>query len=605
MSNIKSLYFLSFVFFLSLYAYDSQAADSDVELRELLSSEIKGSVIFSKNRFIYKVVIGKWTPVELGRGDYARWSPDGKKIAVYDRREIYVMDADGGNRRLVSKEAWEGSGCPIEFHSNGHEIIFTKRKEQGLWVVDINNGEIRKLLNISGYPGEIGMSSDGTRMAYRLKPDLHAIDLTNSNDFIYLKDCGYSAGISPNGKWLMNNTNNGNGSHESMNIRSWDDKEIRILRAAICQPDGEWGHHTWSNHNDYITAQGGLKGESYVIKLSANGGTRITWGGKTVYPDLYVEEVISETKNKPLNMNNSIEDINLGFWLLALLPSLAPSETQMKLPIIDINENYNRLTSHIMIRQITIPTRANLDFDFYDSNVMFHNPSKFEHKPLTEKELHDTHFYNILVPNSLTDQLSSTPLTPAEISSPMAWEPMTEYLIDWDFDQGYTMAEAGWKISEDSWGDDEITEPYQEISRVYIHKKEDGKHELWLKIEFKPWVKFLKDIDDEDKDGFPEIYGMLNSKYYNEFIINKLLNEYTKKILSKDEIITWGYKTANDNYDKYATNSLKPENIKQFPDNQTESEIKSELGDLILDKPDIIIRGRPFGETIYNIFIIN
>jgi len=603
MSKITSLYFVLLVFFTSLYTYEAKSADSDVQLRELLSSEIKGSVIFSRNRYIYKVVIGKWTPVELGRGDYARWSPDGTKIAVYDRRKIYVMDYDGSNRKLVSEEAWEGSGCPIEFHANGHEIIFTRRKEQGFWAVDINNGEMRKLLDLNGYPGEIGMSADGTRMAYRLKPNLYALDLTNNNGFVYLKDCGYSAGISPDGKWLMNNTNNGDGSHESMNIRSWDGKEVRILRAAICQPDGEWGHHTWSNNNDYITAQGGLKGESYVIKLSTNRGTRVTWGGKTVYPDLYIEKVISETENKPLNMNNGTEDINPGLWLLAVLPSLAPSEDQAKLPVIDINKNYNRLTSHIMLRRVLVPTRANLDFAFYDSNVVFYNPSKFEHKQLEGKGLSNLHFNNTLTPRSLTDRLSSTPLISAEMSSPMAWTPMIEYLIGWNFDQGYIMAKAGWKVSEDSWGDDRVTEPYQEISRVYIHTKADGKYELWVRVEFKPWVKFLKNIDDEDKDGFPEIYGMLDNKFYNEILINQLLNEYTKRILSKDEIIAWGYNTASDNYDKYATIALKQEEITEWLDKRADSEIKSELGDLVLDKPDVIIRGRPFGEAIYNVFI--
>ena len=597
MSKITS--FVLLVFLTSLYTYEAKSADSDVELRESLSTEIKGSVIFSRNHFIYKVVIGKWTPVELGRGDYARWSPDGTKIAVYDRRKIYVMDADGSNRKLVSEEAWEGSGCPIEFHANGHEIIFTKRKEQGLWAVDINSGEMRKLFDLNGYPGEMSMSADGTKMAYRLKPDLYGLDLTKNSSFVYLKACGYSAGISPDGKWLMNNTNNGDGSHESMNIRSWDGTEVRILRTAICQPDGEWGHHTWSNHNDYITAQGGLKGESYIIKLSENRGTRITWGGKTVYPDLYVEQIFSEN----LNMNNGTEDINFGFWLFAVLPCLATDDVQIKLPVTNINKDYNRSTSNIMIRRILPPTRANLDFAFYDSNAIFFNRSKIEHKSLPEKHLSDLHFSNTLIPESLTDRLSSIPLTPAEMSSLMSWIPMTEYLIDWNFDQGYEMAKAGWNISEDSWGDDEITEPYQEISRVYVHTKADGKHELWVKVEFRPWVKFLKNVDDEDKDGFPEIYGMLNNKLYDENVVHRLLSEYTKKVLSRDEIIAWSYKIASDNYDKYATNALKQDEIAKWLDGKTEQEIKSEFGDQVFDKPDIVIRGRPFGEVIYNAFI--
>ncbi len=556
---------LSVFIFLFLCIYESQSADTGVASREILSSEIKGSVVFSKDRYIHKVIIGKWTPIELCRGDYARWSPDGSKIAVYDRRKIYVMDADGSNRKLVCEEAWQGNGCPIEFHANGHEITFTRRKEQGLWAVDIDTGSMRKLLDLEGYAGEVGMSADGNRMVYRLT-DLFGIDLTKNISFVYLKK-GFSAGISPDGNWLMNNTNNGDGSHEVMNIRSWDGKTVKVLRAGICQPDGEWGHHTWSNHNDYITAQGGLKGETYVIKLSANQGTRITWGGKTVYPDLYVE-------------------------------SVASSETLPNLLVETVNKNYSRTKSRIMIRHIANPTRANLDYSAYDSNVMFCNPTMPEHKQIPDQALSELHFGKTIIAESLTDQLSLTPLTPSEISSPMAWKPMTEYLMDRDFDRGYALAEAGWKISEYLWNDDRITEAFQEISRIYIHKSE-----IWVKIEFKPWVKFLKGIDDEDQDGFPEIYGKLNPQFYDEKVIDYLTNEYAKKVVSDDEITEWGYKLANNNYDKYATQSLKPEQITDWQ-KDIEPEIKSELGDLTLNNPAVIIRGRPFGEMIYNVFII-
>lgn len=270
----------------------------------------------------------------------------------------------------------------------------------------------------------------------------------------------------------------------------------------------------------------------------------------------------------------------------------------------DVYKKYNRLTSRLMIRRILIPTRANLDYSAYDSNVMYYNPSAFRHKTLDEKALSDLHFQGTLVPESLADQISSTPLTPEEIASLMAWIPMTEYLIDRDFDQGYPLAKAGWKISEDSWGDDNITESFQEISRVYIHKGADGKHELWVKIEFKPWVKFLKDIDDEDKDGFPEIYGKLDSKRYNESVISGLLDDYTKTVLFADEVTDWGYRLASDNYDKYATVALKPEQIADLPNDQTKAELKKELDSLMSGNSIIVIRGRPFGEIVLNVFLI-
>ena len=248
-----------------------------------LASEIQGAIIYSRNRHVYMVVIGDWKPIELGKGEYARWSPDGKKIAVYDRRKIFVMDMDGSNRRMVTDEAWQKNGCPIEFHTNGREIIFFRRNKRGLWAEDISNGKVRKLADFHNYSGEPGISADGKRMVCRMDGGVWAIDLVKKTDFMYGKG-GCSSGISPDGKWLINNLD----GHKSMSIRSWDRKKNTVLRASICQPDGEWDNQTWSNHNDYICAEGGKTGDSYVINISAKRGTRVTRVGSTVYPDLYV-----------------------------------------------------------------------------------------------------------------------------------------------------------------------------------------------------------------------------------------------------------------------------------------------------------------------------
>jgi Tol biopolymer transport system component len=207
------------------------------------------------------VVIGDWKPIDLGRGEYARWSPDGEKIAVYDRRKIFVMDMDGSNRKLVTDEAWQKNGCPIE------------------WAADIYNRKMRKLADFHNYSGEPGISADGTRMASRLDGDVWAIDLVKKTDFMYARG-GCSSGISPDGRWLMSNR----GDHKSMNIRSWNGKKTKVLRSSI----GRWDNQTWSNHNDYICAEGEKTGDSYVVKVSTGRGTRVTWVGNTVYPDLYV-----------------------------------------------------------------------------------------------------------------------------------------------------------------------------------------------------------------------------------------------------------------------------------------------------------------------------
>jgi len=294
--------------------------------------------------------------------------------------------------------------------------------------------------------------------------------------------------------------------------------------------------------------------------------------------------------------------LSLESWILGLLPA-AVDESPM-LPVVLVNENYNRLTSRALIRRVLRPTLANLDYAAYDSNVMHHDPVMYEPSPPAIQELLDLHFGKTIVPESLTDHLSETPLTPAEKAAPMAWLPMVEYLMDWDFDPGYALAEAGWKISEDMWSDDKLPRPYQDLSRVYLHKNEDGAHSLWARIEFSPWVKFLNNVDDEDKDGYPEIYGMMDGKFLDDRVIKKLTDDYMQRVLSPDEITEWAADLAADWYDKYNTRALEAEQIKIWPDAQTESEIKAELEELVLKQPDAVIRGKPFGKYIYSVFLV-
>ena len=287
------LAFAGFGVIMALHAHVCvlKAMDEQSPLDQL-ASEISGTIVYSRHRYIYKVVIGDWKPIELGEGEYARWGPDGEKIAVYDRRKIFAMDVDGSNRKLVTDEGWSRHGCPIEFHTNGREIIFIRRNKRGLWAVDIFSGKMRILADLHDYAGEPGISADGTRMVARVGSTAYAIDLAKKTDFRYvnaLRAC--SSGISPDGKWLMNNRM----GNIAMDIRSWDGKELKVLRATICQPDEEWDNHHWSNHNDYICTQGGKRGDIYVIKVSAGRCTRVTRVGRAVYPDLYVAGTLATT----------------------------------------------------------------------------------------------------------------------------------------------------------------------------------------------------------------------------------------------------------------------------------------------------------------------
>ena len=247
-----------------------------------LAAEIKGAVVYTRGGRVRKVVIGSWETMDLGEGEFVRWGPKGMKIAVYHKGVISVMNADGTNRKKLISVGGEARHCPIEFHTNGKEIIYVNPGE-GLWTVRLTDG-VKKNLGLSGnYDGEPGISADGKRLAARQGHNMYAIDLHTGQIRKYGRGC--SSGVSPDGNWLMHNLN----GHGEMIISSWNgEKQIKI-NSKTCLPDQKWDNHHWSNNNGYIAVQGsGKLREVYVFSISKNHGTRLTWEGSAVYPDLFV-----------------------------------------------------------------------------------------------------------------------------------------------------------------------------------------------------------------------------------------------------------------------------------------------------------------------------
>lgn len=264
---------------------DLLSVASEQELRALkhLAATIQGAIIYTRKGRVRKIVIGKWQVMDLGSGEYARWGPAGKRIAVFEKGKIYVMDAEGHHRKKLVDIRGKVKHNPIEFHTNGKEIIYAK-PGQGLWAVKIASGKTYVLEASRAYNGEPGISADGKRLAVRYRHSLYAIDLVTGQRRKYGRGC--SSGISPDGKRLMNNID----GQREMVIHSWNDKRKKRIGAATCRPDKKWDNHHWSNDNDYLAAQGSGKfQEAYVFRISNNQCTRVTWEGDVWYPDLFIK----------------------------------------------------------------------------------------------------------------------------------------------------------------------------------------------------------------------------------------------------------------------------------------------------------------------------
>ncbi|GIX06876.1 MAG: hypothetical protein KatS3mg115_1279 [Candidatus Poribacteria bacterium] len=569
----------------SVAAVAAEPSRRERERLDRLARELEGAVIFQRHGHIFRVDLGKWEPVDLGPGEYARWSWDGRWIAVYWRRRLFVIRPDGSGRRLVTDEAWERDGCPIDVHPNNREIITLRQGRSGFWAVEIETGRFRLLTDAQPFTGEPGISRDGRRLVGRVGRVLWAVDLESERAFPYVREA-CSAAISPDGRWLLNNGDNGNPTHRRLNLRDWEMKTIRTLSADLCEPDREWDNFHWSNLQDYIAVQGDNRGESYVVNVRTREAVRVTWVGDTVYPDLWARLRERRTLGAPSLLERGIARGDVAFRLIGR----AEYQTERS-SVALLNRDYDRRSSALLLRAVRRPTRAALDFAAYDRNVLYYRPLDRAPVPLPVRELRELNF-GVLEPGSLVDRLEETPLTPEERAAPLAWEPLIEYLLAWNFDEGKRLAEAGWAVEEHTWTDDFVPVPYQRIVRLYFHQ-EGQRLESWVQIEFQPWVSSVP-AQDEDEDGYREVYGRLKEGFLSPAILERIRTDYSDRLLSPEEVQEWARVLAERWYGPFFAQLLGAEEISAWF-----LGLSPALKKILVGPPQVLIRARPREAEIY------
>jgi|WetSurMetagenome_2_1015567.scaffolds.fasta_scaffold00008_99 hypothetical protein len=275
-------------------------------------------------------------------------------------------------------------------------------------------------------------------------------------------------------------------------------------------------------------------------------------------------------------------------------------------PFESMLRGYNRVTSRVMIRKIDVPTLANLDFAAY-----FANPIRFDHQPVSPKKpakkigSADLTFGGAL--SSPCVSLSQTPLTASEKDMPLAWDPLQNKL--WEVTKSDAIAKAGSKIIGEKWADPSVFMAYQEIAATYLHGRGDST-QVWVKIEFKPWVKFLDaSIPDEDKDGFHQIYGRLNLDGIDNAVLTKafewIRSDYSKTVLTKEQVVDWANVLASYWYPKLNTDVVDLTGQSQWPTPDADKGAIKELKGFSVKNPLVVIRGNPYGTILYNVFCVD
>src|SRR5690606_1153361 len=211
--------------------------------------------------------------------------------------------------------------------------------------------------------------------------------------------------------------------------------------------------------------------------------------------------------------------------------------------VITLNNEYNRSRSHVLVRRVKIPTEANLDFAAYSKNVMLADTEWKAAQPPAKINPESLKFGGLVRETKAV--LDFTPLTESEKAAPMAWTPLLESLLKWNFEKAAGLANAYSAVTGEKWGDtSDVAEPYQEFGAVYIHRN-GNVNEVWAELEFKPWLaSFLDGISDQDGDGYPEILARLDPGVFTPEMIDHVSGDYSVKILTEPQAIDWARNLA-------------------------------------------------------------
>ncbi len=131
------------------------------------------------------------------RDSHPAWSPDGKRIAFISNRSpepgfhLHVMDADGGNQRILVSSINTTEEAPL-WSPNGLHIAFVARQVRDRWayIVYTITADGSRLTKLGAAASRPAWSPDGTRIAFiregDMKRELHVMDPDGRNQILLL-----------------------------------------------------------------------------------------------------------------------------------------------------------------------------------------------------------------------------------------------------------------------------------------------------------------------------------------------------------------------------------------------------------------------------------
>ncbi len=211
--------------------------------------------------------------ITFGTGQDGYWgldtTPDGK--VVYDsraggERDLWIMDADGGNQRQLTNDALMEAFARIS--PDGRQIVF-HLGGKGLWKMDLDGTNRKQLTDGGMFPT---YSPDGNWILYTKPKDKWSMWKISSDggDPVRLTDHpAYHPAISPDGKWIAYKTNNFS-REPVLRIIPFDGGEP--FKEFAINGNPTWGHIEWTPDSKAITDKRQINEAAQIVSQPLDGG---------------------------------------------------------------------------------------------------------------------------------------------------------------------------------------------------------------------------------------------------------------------------------------------------------------------------------------------
>jgi len=169
------------------------------------------------------------------------------------KKRLAVMDSDGANFRYISDS--KTYVLTPYFSPNMQSIIFLSYKgdDPGVWILDMNTGEQRRLGKFEGMNFAPRWSPDGEKIAFSLvgnygESNLYEYDIATKKmrQLTKTRDINTSPSYSPDGQKMAYNSNESG----SQQLHVMDLKTLKSQR--ISYGDGRYATPAWSPDGKYI-----------------------------------------------------------------------------------------------------------------------------------------------------------------------------------------------------------------------------------------------------------------------------------------------------------------------------------------------------------------